>query len=83
MTQYKTPGSKLGSSQQVVLEYVKSNPGKTTQEVGGALYEKTSSCGHFGGRWDLNKRAANWAGKLLGGLKKLGLISNLDGWRAL
>lgn len=72
---------RFGRSQQAVYDYVAMNPGKTTEQIGLALYDKTSSCS--GMARDMNKDVlmTAWARRILSSLKKKGLVANEDGWK--
>lgn len=79
MTEKSKP--KLGRLQKVVFDYVKAYPNVSSQQVGDALYAKTSSCacygngtGSMGGNSTPDMIRRNWATKLLGELKKKGLV---------
>lgn len=75
----------IGKSQKAVLDYLKTSGPSTSQQVGDALYEKTSTAfiegytGKQSGYWNTGKLKPEqvrlaWASKILGALKKRGLV---------
>jgi hypothetical protein len=78
---FKQEPLRLGKSQKAVFELlgsIKDGGPMTAQEVGDALYEKTSSCfvnGHYGmgGGATPEQIRLSWASGILNSLKKRGL----------
>lgn len=77
--------TRLGTSQRAVIAFMKGKPPLTAQEIGDALYEKTSSCfihgstGRGSGYWNTGKAKPHevrraWASKILNTLKKKKII---------
>lgn len=71
----------LGTSQMAVLAWLKAHPNAKSQEVGDALYDKTSmTAAPFYAEGITTPRKqlrARWASRILQGLKKKGLV-NVD-----
>lgn len=72
---------RLGTSQKAVFDHLKEYCPLSAQQIGDALYTKTSSCaqygngtGSMGGRTPPEEIRRMWASKLLNELKKKGFV---------
>ena len=73
----------LGRTQRTIYDYVRVHPDETAEFIGAALYATTSSCASMRHtEWPREKIQRQWALKVLGVLKKKGLVVCADQrWR--
>ena len=78
LTKMKLAKRQLGTSQKAVFDWLKDHPNSTSQDVGDAIYDTTSSCAiGYPHEWSIDKVRRLWAAKLLSILVKKGLVERV------